>query len=178
MEKLTYQRHIIGIAGPKGVGKSWVANRLCENVIGGSIYSFADPIRDALKAFGVCFDHKEKIQHPFGKTPRQMAQTFGTEWARGMVKDSLFIDLMEDRILSTGEHVIIDDVRFDNEAQAIKDLGGYVFRLNGVSCYEGGDRHASERGITDGLVDLDVHNPLGSPNAAALKIATHLSDVR
>ena len=47
---------IIGLAGPKGVGKSTVAEQILEKLeergLYGEIRSFADPIREAAQAIG------------------------------------------------------------------------------------------------------------------------------
>jgi hypothetical protein len=156
MEKLE-KRHIIGICGPKGVGKSFVANQL-NWVLGGRVLSFADPIKGALAAIGVDFSDKEATQEPFGKSPRQMAQTLGTEWGRRLVNQNIWVDLMINRINSTGEHVIIDDVRFDNEAFALMKIGARIVTLYGDSIYSGEDKHESESGVNLAFVDWLIPN--------------------
>ena len=157
MEKLepeikNNQRLIIGLCGKKGVGKSFVAKRI-QDRIGGQVCSFADPIRWALSAMGVDFSYKNKevVQTQFGKSARQLAQTFGTEWGRNMVKDSIWVDHMISRINDSSENIIIDDIRFDNEAAAIVALGGSVFKIIGQSIYDAPDGHESESGLSEGV---------------------------
>ena len=148
---------IIALAGPKGVGKSLVAGQLAKE-LDAKILSYADPIRAALSAIGVSFDDKDVIQQPFGVSARKMAQTFGTEWGRDMVSDTIWLDLMEKRIGETSGVVIIDDARFDNEAKQVGRLGGIVVELHGDTRYENVDTHSSEMGIRPSLVDHYVYN--------------------
>ena len=157
---------IVALAGPKGVGKGFVANQLVQK-FGATILSYADPIRDALKALGVSFTcDKHADQPPFGRSARYMAQTLGTEWGRGLISPSIWLDIMDQRINSTDGLVIIDDARFDNEARQIKRLGGLVIELHGESVYADEDSHSSEDGINPSLVDHYLYNSrLSSDNA-------------
>lgn len=156
---------LIGIAGPKGSGKSTLANEIREShqfFIG----SFATPMKRMLVALGV----EEKFVYgddamkslPLdildGQTSRHALQTLGTEWGRTYMGENFWInraigDFADD------EPVVFDDVRFENEAETIRDLGGVVVRIN--STYEGfGDIHSSERGITN--FDYTISN-VGTP---------------
>jgi|TARA_R110000824_G_scaffold84052_2_gene209909 hypothetical protein len=157
MKPINSKPKIIALAGPKGVGKSFVAGKLAK-ALGAQILSYADPIRAALSAIGVSFDDKNVIQHPFGKSARFIAQTFGTEWGRGMISDSLWLDLMEKRIGETPGVIVIDDARFDNEAKQVSRLGGLVVELYGDTSEEDGDLHASEVGISPFLIDNQFYN--------------------
>ena len=149
---------IIGLAGPKGVGKSTVAQQL-ERKLSDQGYetlvrSFADPIRDAAKAVG--FEHSylvdpalKEVKHPvLGMSARSFMQ--GLSFARAL-NENIYIASMAQRIALEEPYggityVIIDDVRFDNEAKWINENGGKVFELvrRGVDyTYE----HASEHPI-------------------------------
>ena len=64
-----------------------------------------------------------------GKTPRQAMQTLGTEWGRKMVQTNLWVDITMarvDALLKEGECVVIDDMRFPNEADAIRNRAGWL----------------------------------------------------
>jgi hypothetical protein len=156
---------IIALAGPKGVGKSFVAAQLAKT-LGATILSYADPIRAALSAIGVNFDNKEDIQQPFGVSARYMAQTFGTDWGRNTVSDSIWLDLMEKSINNTDGIIIIDDLRFDNEAWQVRRLCGIVIELHGSTRYDGVDSHQSEFGIDPTLVDRYFYNSRNVPMKA------------
>lgn len=177
MKPINSKPRIIALAGPKGVGKSMVAGQLAK-ALDAQILSYADPIRAALSAIGVSFEDKNSIQNPFGKSARVMAQTFGTEWGRGMVSESIWLDLMEERISTTDGFIVIDDARFDNEAEQIKRLGGLVIELHGDTSEEKGDTHASEAGICPLLVDRYCYNSrhVGSKNLALGNILALIVD--
>ena len=117
---------IIGLCGPKGVGKSTYA----KSFEGAAILSFATPIKEMLK---VILPHPawlEKKEEPIpgfpnGVTVRRMLQTLGTEWGRETVFPNIWVQAAirkaEDHI---GNRLIIfDDIRFPNEAWAIRRLG-------------------------------------------------------
>lgn len=67
-----------------------------------------------------------------GKTARYALQTLGTEWGRDQFDKDFWVRIglaaaIHD--MSKGRSVVFDDVRFKNEADAIKDAGGYVIRV-------------------------------------------------
>jgi ribosomal protein S11 len=64
-------------------------------------------------------------------------------------------------LLAAGVSVAITDVRFDNEAAAVRAAGGRVFRVvrSGDSCLAAETAaHASEAGVSDALVDGVIVN--------------------
>ncbi len=175
MKPINSKPRIIALTGPKGVGKSWVAGQLAK-ALDAQILSYADPIRAALSAIGVSFEDKNSIQEPFGCSARVMAQTFGTEWVRGMISESIWLDLMEERINNADGFVVIDDARFDNEANQISRLGGLVVELHGDTSEEKGDLHASEAGICPLLVDRYCYNSRHNNTLALGNILSLLVD--
>lgn len=80
---------------------------------------------------------------------RRFLQRLGTEGVRNHLGDDAWIRAMRaaaEPILDKGGRVVITDVRFPNEAEAIKEMGGEVFRV--VRDRAGiGTRHASESGV-------------------------------
>jgi hypothetical protein len=117
---------IIGLCGSKGVGKSTYA----KSFEGATILSFATPIKEMLK---VILPHPawlEKKEEPIpgfpdGITVRRMLQELGTSFGRETIYPNLWVDIAmrkaEDHL---GRRLIIfDDIRFPNEAWAIKRLG-------------------------------------------------------
>jgi hypothetical protein len=96
-------------------------------------------------------------------SPRKLAQTLGTEWGREQIHRHLWLQIAELRIRKLWEKgldVIVSDVRFDNEAQMIRDLGGVVLKVdrdvNAVNA------HPSEEGVSPSLIDAVIAND-GSP---------------
>jgi hypothetical protein len=156
---------MIGIAGSAGSGKTTLAKAL--EARGFRIIAFADPIYEAVSAIvglpvaalqqrGI----KEKPLEWLGRSPRHLLQTLGTEWGRDSISQTIWIDIA----LHRAEHfpdVVIPDVRFDNEARAIRANGGKVWKLSRDD-YRPLERsaciHSSEAGVSDHLIDLTIDN--------------------
>lgn len=65
-------------------------------------------------------------------TPRQIMQRLGTDWGRRLIDPELWVRCWKGqtiRSLGDGLCVVADDVRFPNEASAVRDLGGLVIRV-------------------------------------------------
>jgi len=158
------QGKIIGIAGRKGSGKTTLAEAMVQ--YGWVHDSFAAPIRRFLC---ILFDIdqldleaiKEAPQRALGgRTPRQVMQLLGTEWMRAYCGQDVWLNALRARIASTigaGRNVVISDVRFENEAKFIRDLGGVVVWLE-RSAVCGIDEHVSERGFPPHLIDHFIEN--------------------
>lgn len=149
---------IIAFTGCKMVGKSTLAKtvlRLSEKPA--KIMSFADPLRAMLSGMGVKDVYmnnqslKELPIEGLDKSARELMQTLGTEWGRNMVATDIWIWAMNERIAKEKangvELVIIDDLRFENEADWVLSLGGSIARLVRDGYDYGTDDHASEKPI-------------------------------
>ena len=155
---------IIGLAGRKGSGKSTVAEILKEKY-GYRRLSFATPLKDMIMAMGVTEDEifnldlKEKpIERFGGRSPRELLQLLGTEFARNMVCQDVWVKAVEARIESN-DQIVIDDVRFPNEAEMIREKGGKIIRVTRMGQELGMiDTHASEAGIPLELIDHEIKN--------------------
>lgn len=130
--------NLIGLTGKAGVGKTTIAQGF-KSIYGYEIESYASPLKAALAILTGKSLHnftitecKEKPLLPNGMTPRQLMQMMGTEFVREMIDEDFWIWNMEARIkdtLHTGGRIVIDDIRFENEAQLVRDLGGKVVHL-------------------------------------------------
>jgi len=151
---------IIGLSGYAQSGKDTLAGML----IGLHKYenrSFADPIRKLLyetnplvkdeyrvksvvDAYG--WD-KAKVEFP---ELRNLLQTLGVG-ARHVFNDQFWVD-QGLAGLSAGDKVVITDVRFPNEADAIKNLGGQIWRIKrlGIGAV---NEHVSETAMDGYKVD-------------------------
>lgn len=81
---------------------------------------------------------------------RRLLQTLGTEWGRQQIHSEIWVKHWQKRAeicRAAGQRIVVDDIRFPNEADAIRQLGGQVWLVErpGVS-YRG--RHASEGGLS------------------------------
>lgn len=162
---------LIGLTGKAGAGKDTTADIIEEQLGKENVFriSFAQPIRDMLKAaFPILTDEhfygklKEEVIPNLGKSPRQLMQTLGTEWGRQCVKDSLWVDMALEKAKKAqqeGKHVVITDVRFENESTAVCAAGGHVVEIvrpahkvtDGATA-----THPSEGGVKG--VDIRVEN--------------------
>lgn len=157
-------RPVIGVAGVARVGKDAVAKFLISTGAARYAYSFADPIRSMIHAgFGVDMrspywqSKKEEIIPAFGRSPRQMMQTLGTEWGRCLVNDQVWILLAQEKLLNLGPGMVVADVRYDNEAVWIRKMGGTVVHVYRERA-EPVASHVSEAGVIVEATDRIIHN--------------------
>lgn len=153
---------IIAFTGARGVGKSTLANHLISKSDHKfAIESFASPMKRMLNAMGVSeynlYDPKGKQEEVewLGKTTRYLMQTLGTAWGRELVDGQIWLKALKQRVISeysgTDTIVIIDDLRFDNEAEFILENGGSIYSLHrdGVDyTYE----HSTEKPLNDSIL--------------------------
>jgi len=161
---------IIGLCGAAGAGKNTVAARLA--FYGYRWIAFADPLYAAVSEItGLSVDQlqdrslKEKSLGWIDSSPRKLLQTLGTDWGRNMIHNEIWVMATMQRIDShPAVNYCITDVRFPNEAAAIKARGGVVWRVvrPGFGVLDGDTAsHESERGIPAQYVDDEVVNAAG-----------------
>jgi len=156
MDVMVDKMRLIGIAGPARAGKDTLASYLLDNLSDDwSRSSFADPLRDMLRAIGVdCSDDKKAvIDDSYGATPRHMMQTLGTEWGRHMIDGDIWVKAFAR--LNAGKCVIVPDVRFENEAELVREHG-VLIHLVGRGGIEG--NHVSENAIEFKPGDIVIDN--------------------
>lgn len=173
---------LIGITGFKGSGKDTVGDYLCEKY-GFTKLSFASALKLACKEiFSFTDDQlygeedKEKIDEYWKHSPREILQKVGTELFREKlpeicdhIKNDVWIRSVDRKMSmlhktnpSKYNKFVITDVRFDNEVNFIKNMGGKVFRVNRFD-FDATDEnlsklHASERSIPRIDVHKDIEN--------------------
>jgi hypothetical protein len=140
---------IIGLIGDAGAGKSTVA-RYLESDYEFEAVRFAGGLKKMMGALGLSLYHiegegKEKPTDLLGgKTPRYAMQTLGTEWGRDLIGENFWVDHWRQEA-DKHELVVVEDCRFPNEAQAIRDKGGYIVKVvNFWQDKSKGADHASE----------------------------------
>lgn len=137
------RNRLIGIYSPHdGSGKSSLARYLVDRH-GYELIKFADPIKDMLRVLiGAHMGYEDveeyiegaKKEHKvcgFPFTARDLQRTLGTEWGRELYPD-IWVQIAKQAVqeaLDQGGAVVIDDVRFENEADMILDMGGTLVRL-------------------------------------------------
>jgi hypothetical protein len=137
---------IIGIIGAIGSGKDTIAEYLIETQHFDK-YAFASKVKDvACVVFGWNREMmegltpksrkwREEVDEYWGITPREAMQKIGTEMFRKHIDDQIWIKALirEIQYKSNSRRIVITDCRFENEIQAVKDMGGkiiYVQRGN------------------------------------------------
>lgn len=90
-------------------------------------------------------------QDPFwGFTPRWALQTVGTEAFRQQIDHDVWVKVLQRRYQQHPQSVVVTDVRFRNEVDMIKSMGGYVIRVDRDIPFEDDkDHHASECSLDD-----------------------------
>lgn len=148
---------VVALTGKAGSGKSTVADYLISRH-GYVRVKFAGPLKDMMRAIGLNDNQIEGDQKETptrllqGKTPRYAMQTIGTEWGRQTIGENFWTFLWEDaalKILDAGGRVVVDDCRFDNESETVREIGGLVIEIWGRGGISG--NHSSEAGC-----DADV----------------------
>lgn len=152
---------VIGFTGVAGSGKSTAADYVVS--LGYVKVKFAAPIKAMCHAIGLTDEEIEggakelPCDLLLGRSPRHAMQTLGTDWGRKMIGEGFWLHLWKTQVaraLDQGLPVVVDDVRFPNEADAIRQLGGEVYRVVGRGGIVGW--HESER--IDVEVDGLIHN--------------------
>jgi hypothetical protein len=185
---------LIGLYSPAPrSGKSTVASYLTEH--GFYTVSFATPLKRMIRTFLIQFgygpedidylltDGKHEQIRSLGVTPRQLLQTLGTEWGRTCIHPDVWLKCWRstaDRYLSTGVSIVCDDIRFPNEADLIRSLGGQLWRVHRPEA-ERATTHASEgsldnfphfdRRITNDGTLLDLYSRVKSALPTPISLA-------
>ena len=138
---------IIGFVGFIGSGKDTAADYLV-NFHGFRRDSFANTLKDAVAAvFGwdrtllegrtkEAREWREQVDPWWAErlgmptlTPRWILQYWGTEVCRQGFHDDIWIASLENKMRRTTDNIVISDVRFPNEINAIHGAGGRVVRV-------------------------------------------------
>jgi len=126
--------NLIAITGKKGCGKSTASKHL-ELSHGFKRISFADPLKCMLLSLGLSSEELwgEAKEVPSellgGQTPRHAMQTLGTEWGRNLVHKDIWILAWKIQVAKCSTPVVVDDLRFLNEAKIVKELGGKIILI-------------------------------------------------
>lgn len=176
---------LIGFTGRKGSGKDTAASALVAR--GFTLLKFAGPLKDMLRALlrtqgadeatierMIEGDLKE-LPSPLlgGKSPRWAMQSLGTAWGREQIHGEFWVDAA---INAARQHdwVVFADIRFPNEAAAIRNAGGCVYRITrpGLAA---DDAHVSEQLIDELEVDGEILNDAPSAEAFSARVAELIS---
>lgn len=150
-------RTIVTLCGKKGCGKDTAAQVLMNKGYSGD--KFAGPLKDACRIlFG--FDDsqvegslKDVMDPRWGTTPRNILQFMGTEVFQYKINDVLpdigrtfWTKSMIRRIEEGKGNVVITDMRFQHELNALKVLDPLIYKVVSIKInrdIETGEEHAS-----------------------------------
>lgn len=174
---------VIGLTGLKGSGKDTVADYLVEHH-GFTKVSFAGLLKESVaKLFDISLEDIERFKNdPYvrvsitgpnssqlgphiiefrRRTFREFLQRYGTEAHREVFGDDFWVTQIRHKypLFGPGGHYVFSDCRFDNEAIAIIEWGGQVYRVDRSYNLKGVDDHVSESGVNSDLVaDTIINN--------------------
>lgn len=175
---------VLGFTGKAGSGKSAAAAHLFSTQANIMRIAFARALKAMVKALitntkpladkttPITFiEHPKRKEEPVeflaGFTPRFLMQTLGTEWGRKAVHPDFWVAIVARKVSqqlsaptrrTKRPHVIIDDLRFENEAEMVRGFDGMVIRVvrPGHDKPAAVDAHDSER--LDFDADLTIIN--------------------
>lgn len=189
---------IIGIHAKKQSGKTTVANYLFREHEFDKL-SFAEPLYTMFQSMCDAYDdyivfsnekstydwmkeNKEVVHPELGFSLRKALQTLGTEWGRNMMDADLWTKILRRRleirhqelsVLNITYRIVIDDVRFENEYEVLKEFGeskGIPTKLVVLTRdteIAKKDGHASESGLSESY--LKKHNAITIRNKSTLE---------
>lgn len=178
---MTSPAPLIGLIGKKRTGKDTFAAKLVRD-FGYERVALADPLREAALALdpivgtfpllddGITRVREWRLSHvidsigwekakDYCPEVRRTLQRLGTESIRSL-DDQFWIRTAFARIdalRAEGKPVVVTDVRYPNEADAIREATGYLVRIV-RDLPQDGDTHASERAMDDYREHLRVPN--------------------
>lgn len=166
LKMIPRKTRLIGISGFAHSGKDSFAKFLKKENKDIKITSFAKPIKKIMiKCLGFTkkqvYDQKkkEKIDRFWEISPRKLMQLIGTEMFRKIFRDDIWIKVFDKKFRkSKNKFFIIPDVRFDNEAEAIKRNGGVIIKIERKHDNVVGKDHESEKGIDEKFIHIKVDN--------------------
>lgn len=169
---------VIGLCGFAGSGKTTVAKYLVNefkfkqlNFKDGLVAEMKENLPDVLKELAL-LEIKEKdikkggylIEKLFEDKPpimRALMRNYGTEVRRKDNKN-YWVDQWVQKAKEVGGNIVVDDVRFDNELQAVKNMGGIIIRVTRDDITSAGS-HSSETEQVNFKEDFVVQGTLGLP---------------
>lgn len=161
---------VIALTGRKLSGKDTASGAF--TALGYTPVKFAGGLKAMLRGlYEYCGMSKDEIERRIegdlkedqcevlcGQTTRFGMQTLGTEWGRQMIAQEIWVNALTLRAKCSGK-IIITDLRFPNELQAVRALGGIVGRIVRPKFHGGTNlAHISEAFVDDMSVDFEVRN--------------------
>ncbi len=157
---------LIGLTGGMGVGKSTALSIIAKANSKVELVKFAQPLYDMQEFIYSRIGSVIKRDESFTKD-RKLLQWLGTDWGRDSISKTLWVDIWRSQVQNLfdfGCPVVCDDVRFDNEAETVRSMGGIVIEITSkhaaarINTQAGIAKHASESGLSRNLIDFSIEN--------------------
>lgn len=132
-------------------------------------YVSQDRVRDIVDTYG--WEMAKRVSEV-----RRLLQVMGTEAGRQVLGENIWVDTVLNQV--GDQDAVITDCRFPNEAQAVKDRGGFVVRVmrDGVDAV---NAHPSETSLDNWPFDMMFRNdaPLDSTGPLVTEMYDHLKNL-
>lgn len=169
------ENNIIGITGKKSNGKDTLGDYLVSRYRYKRI-GFADALKEACRQIFNFTDEqlygleKETTDPFWGITPRKVLQFVGTDLFREQIEKiiphigkDIWVETVKQKIcneLSKDKTAkfVVTDVRFPNEVDMVRELGGIIIRVKRESVNKKIDEHPSEKEIDNLDVTFELEN--------------------
>lgn len=156
----------VALCGSKGVGKSTFAKKVFKDHMS---WSFAQPLRDMLSHLplpeqALSAGKEEPIEWLGGVSGRKLLQTLGTNWGRELFPP-IWVECLRRRLIQYNRDtmrglpvkgIIVDDLRFDNEAEMLNEEGFQIWKITRQGYTAAQDTHVSEAGVSPALIDRTI----------------------
>lgn len=157
--------NLIGLSGYAQSGKDTAADALKE--YGYERVAFADVLRSAVYALNPLMPDGRRVQDIVDEMGwdsakvnftevRTLLQKMGTEVGRNLLGENVWVDTALNGLDPDGKYVVTD-CRFPNEAAAIRERGGIVFRIARAGVTKAND-HPSETSLDNYAFDGIIIN--------------------
>jgi hypothetical protein len=168
-----HPKKLIGICGRKQTGKTSTTNVLVDRY-GFVEVSWAEPLKRLALAANPYIKVNEEtwlrlrdivdekgweVAKRLPET-RRFLQELGTEGARSLWGEEVWFPFAWEHF-TADSLIVVSDVRFENEADKVRQLGGQIWRIFRPGFDNQGDEHESESGIDAIEYDLALHNDEG-----------------
>jgi hypothetical protein len=104
-------------------------------------------------------------------TGRQLLQRYGTEAHRDVFDTDFWVNAVMDTYRPDDELLVVTDIRFPNEAEAIREAGGEVWQVLRTQNVDLEDTHASEQPLSPDLIDHVLVNDRSLDHLRSLAVS-------
>lgn len=150
---------LIGLYSPAPrSGKTFAATILAHK--GYQPISFAEPIKRMAveffmslgyskeKSLSLAWVDKSVVLPEINLSVRHVLQTIGTQWGREWISENVWNNCFLAKVNQFSK-VVVDDVRFENEVNLIKSIGGKIWLIDRPSVYQEISAHVSDNALAN-----------------------------